>query len=267
MSRLSRDKDTVTDAAVQLVRAGAHQIAAATSATAAAITVTYTTDQPAFTANNAITIADGDAVTAAEALEFCREIHNQFNLQKTDNAALYASMEAFRLYGIRSATAAVVPQTGLGSAIAVTYTTDAVAFTANNAVTVADGDATTGAQIVEAGRELSAELVKQAADFGAMVARYNALVLGQTEKLMALGQCPALTAASNPIAWTFTTDNPSISPNAALTITDGDASESPPTQRFEYMYELDDQVTKSIADITAMRTTLNLLLKQAGINP
>ena len=52
------------------------------------VAITYTTNDPSITPNQAITIADGSAATAAELLEFCEEL-------KANQDLIIAALEAF----------------------------------------------------------------------------------------------------------------------------------------------------------------------------
>ena len=92
MSRVSNDSEVLKELKSQLMDSGfvaLTSIAAPAAQTSSAVTVTYTTDDPGVTANNAQTIADGDAVTIAEQHETIEEIRSQI-------AALVADMTAMR---------------------------------------------------------------------------------------------------------------------------------------------------------------------------
>lgn len=264
MSRISDTKDAAQGSALALVRAAAHAIADPSALTAAALTVAYTTDDPSFTANGAQTIADGDAPTQLECLQSLLEVEGFFSALLTDVTDLRTAIIAFLASGAESTDGVTdTVNATFPSGIAFTYTTDNPSFTANNAVTVADGDSVTGANNLEIALELNAELVKQKNDVNALRNRFNALARWGNIEPFSLGPPPALTSASNPITFTYTTDNPSITPNGSVTINDGDNPSAASVH--ELAVELDDQVTKLRADINAVRTTLVSLYKQAGI--
>jgi hypothetical protein len=72
--------------------------------TSAAITVTYTTDDPAITPDAALTIADGDTPTVNELLEYCEELNDQLAKTRADLAdsaeLLNAVVDDLQAYGL-----------------------------------------------------------------------------------------------------------------------------------------------------------------------
>jgi hypothetical protein len=100
------------------------------------LSITFTTDNPSITPDSAITIADGDNISAANTVAAIVEISAKINTM------LAALRTVGVLKGVGAAGATISPVTA-PAAFAVTYTTDAPAITPNAALVIADGDATT----------------------------------------------------------------------------------------------------------------------------
>lgn len=264
MSRISiNDKDVAREVGLALVRVGAHATADPTALTSSAtgVAITYTTDDPAITADAAQTIADGDTITAAETLVTLEELNQWFIALRGDVASLRTAVVALNDDGNASASSlsAVSQLFSTSAGLVITYTTDDPSITVNNAVTIADGDAVTEEENHEIFVELNAELVLNQADFQALAQDVNAIIAGDISQISAAA---ALGSTANPITFTYTTDNPSITPNAAITVADGDAITN--AEAHEGAVELDDQVTKLRADLAAIRVTVVALLKLSG---
>lgn len=128
------------------------------------VTTTYTTDNPAITPNNAITVADGDSVTAANIHEMFVEMNAQARLIFADLGAVYGAakkiIEGKSLHGI----GALPALTSNATVVTITYTTDDPSITANGAVTIADGDSASAANMWEFAVEIKDQLQKLRAD-------------------------------------------------------------------------------------------------------
>lgn len=122
------------------------------------LTVTFTTDDPGITPDGAVVIADGDDATAirAEVNNLAVETANKIN----------AILDSLRASGVVKDTGD--PRTVSGASVGtiadvtVAFTTDDPSITANSAITIADGDDATAANIRtdlnEAVVELSAKV-------------------------------------------------------------------------------------------------------------
>lgn len=128
------------------------------------IGVTYTTDNPAITPNNAITIADGDAVTAANIHEMFVELNKESWLLRNDLSVVYGRMKQILEQKSFQGIAALPALTSNATMVAITYTTDNPSITANGAVTIADGDSPTAAAMWEFCVELKDQFQKLRAD-------------------------------------------------------------------------------------------------------
>lgn len=99
--------------------------------------------------------------------------------------------------------------------LTITFTTDNPSITPNSTVTIADGDNISAANTVEAIVELTA---KVNAILGAL------RTVGVLKGTGAAGATVAAVSAPTAITVTYTTDAPAITPNATITIADGDAA-------------------------------------------
>lgn len=97
--------------------------------------------------------------------------------------------------------------------LSIVFTTDNPAITPDSTVTIADGDNASSANLLELGVELTAKV-------NAMLAAMRAVGILKGEGAAGAANVPQQAPAA--ITVTFTTDNPSITPNSAITIADGD---------------------------------------------
>lgn len=117
--------------------------------TIADLSVTFTTDNPSITPDSAITIADGDNISAANTVAAIVEIAAKVN----------AILGALRTVGVLKGTGAAgatVSPVSAPTAITITFTTDNPSITPNAAFTIADGDNISAANTVEGLVELAA---------------------------------------------------------------------------------------------------------------
>lgn len=136
------------------------------------IGVTYTTDNPNITPNNAITIADGDAVTAANIHEMFVELNKEAWLLRNDLSVTYGRMKQILEQKSFQGLTALPAMTSNATMVTITYTTDNPNITPNAAVTIADGDNASAANLWEFCVELRDQLMKQRAD---LLSVYTAL--------------------------------------------------------------------------------------------
>jgi hypothetical protein len=261
MSRLSNDAAVIKELRALLVDDGLAgsglPVSAPSAITAAPVVITYTTDDPSVTADQAITIADGDAVTEPENLEFSEELVQRIATAVTDATSVRTALEAYRTGG-RFGHAGLVNMTSVTDAVAITYTTDDPSITTNEALTVADGDLFTSAEFHEYCVEANAELQKAVGDIAA-ANQAVAIMLAQ-----GLEAAPVLAArSSNAIAITYTTDDPSITPDAAITIADGDTMTA--AEHANMAEEINDQLDKLGDDYAAIKVAYDAIRVAAGL--
>ena len=255
MSRLSDDPDVIQAARASIVDAGIAKgivsaAAALTSATGG-VAFTYTTDDPGITADRAVTIADGDAVTAPENIEYAEEINSEISALNVDLAALRVAIEGLRT-GSRF-DVSPVSTTAVGEPV-VTYTTDDPSITANQSITIADGDLTTAAETHEAFVEIGTEVGLVIDDMLLLAKQVNLAITKGWNSTSALA---ARTSNVAGVAIVWTTDDPSITAGAASTIADGDTLTA--AENGELIVELEDQLDKCGDDYLALRTTFEAI--------
>lgn len=265
MSKVSLDKDTLQATAQAVLLAGMSGVTAPAALTSAsgAVTITYTTDNPNITANGSVVIADGDNVSAANNLESLVELDARAAAMYTDLAALrtaVVNLLAGNVYDVSLAAMTAAAPAATNQLIGVTYTTDNPAITANNAITVADGDNVTAANIHEMFVELNKEGFLLWNDLSAVHAKAKQIIDGKS--LYRVTALPALTSNATIVTITYTTDNPSITPNGAVTIADGDSPTA--AAMWELAVEIRDQLTKQRADLLSIHTALDSYLDKAG---
>ena len=222
--------------------------------TAAAIAIVYTTDDPVTVENQAVTIADGDAVSVAELMETIDEINLQITRQVADILAVHTALSSCVTAGAANTT----PPAALTShkdVCVFTYTTDDPAITVNQAITIADGDTISNAEVHEGHVELIAELVLSRADISRAHAAVTSLI---NDGIQVAPVLAVRTTTNGGIALTYTTDDPAITPNNTITIADGDLLTS--VNANEYFEEANDDLDKLGDDFTALKTAYDLLL-------
>lgn len=136
------------------------------------IGVTYTTDNPAITPNNAITVADGDSVTAANIHEMFVELNKEVYLLRNDLSVTHGRARQLLEQKSFNGMTALPAMTSNATMVTITYTTDNPNITANGAVTIADGDAASAANMWEFAVELKDQFQKLRAD---LLSIYTAL--------------------------------------------------------------------------------------------
>ncbi len=249
MSRLSQAQDIAQETRALIVDAGLARgiVSAAAALTGALLVLTYTTDDPVIVANQAITIVDGDAITASENLEFVEEINNQHGALVVDTVALRVAIEALRV-GSRF-TVSPVALTVVGET-AVAYTTDDPSITVNQSITIADGDLTTAAEMHEAMVEINTETGLLIDDIVTLAAQVNIAISRGFNQTVAVA---ARTSNVAGVAIVWTTDDPSITAGQTTTIADGDTLSV--AENNDLIVELEDQLDKLGDDYLALRTT------------
>lgn len=221
MSRVSSDAEVLDTLAGQLLDRGlaaVRQLAAPGSQVSGAIAITYTTDDPSITPDGLLTVADGDAVTILENYTGFEECIDQSNKLAVDYAAIRTALAAAVADGAANATAPAA-LTSRVATLVVTYTTDDPSITVNGAVTIADGDTVVDEEYHEFIVEAAAELDLASADIARLHAAVTHLInVGvQTAPVLA-----ARSSANGGITVTYTTDDPTYTPDGSVTIADGD---------------------------------------------
>lgn len=264
MSRLSRDRASLVDHARVLLLSGfASGVSDPSANTSAAWAVTYTTDDPATVADRAVTVADGDTLSNAEHYAIIDELENALNKASADARATRTAVAAMIGDNVFDVTLAAMTM-GLNASalrhIGFTFTTDNPSLVADGTVTIADGDLTTAPEFLQFAQEASAQLALLRADIGKVHARAKNIV-GQ-KSFEGVTVVPSLAAVTFTV--TYTTDAPAITPGATTTIADGDGAITV-AERNDVIFEVKDQLNKTLADITTSRTALNAWLALADI--
>jgi hypothetical protein len=260
MSRPSNDAEVLDTLLAQLVARGGAAIAllaAPAAQTSGLVAVTYTTDDPAVTADGTLVVADGDAVTIAENYEGFEELNDQNGKLVADMTAIRTALAAAIAGGSSNATAPAA-MTGRDVTLAVSYTTDDPSITPNAAVVIADGDTVVDEEYHEAIVELATEYDLVSADVQRLHAAVTTLIL-QPEK------APVLAARSSTaagIAVTYTTDDPAYTPDGSFTVADGDLMTA--ANGTSYIEELNNDLDFLGDDYAAMKTAYDLYLGAIG---
>lgn len=277
MSRVSLDRATLVDTARAVVLAGLSGVTAPAALTSAsgAVTVTYTTDNPNITPNGSVTIPDGDipAASLPSLLEWSVELNAVAAAMYTDISALRTAVNSlvtgtnvFDITALSGPTARAPNATN--KLIGVTYTTDNPNITPNNAITVADGDGVTVSNLQEMLTELNKEAYLLRNDLAVTYGAMRRII--EQKSFQGMNALPAMTSNATMVTITYTTDNPNITPNAAVTIADGDsqtvtAPDAGLNQRWEFLVELKDQFQKQRADLLSIYTALDSVLDKAAV--
>jgi len=99
---------------------------------------TFTTDNPALTADGTVTIADGDLTTAAEFLQFAQEASWELAILRGDIGLVHE--RAKKLIDQKAFSGVTTVPSLSAVTFTVTYTTDAPVITPGATTTIADGD-------------------------------------------------------------------------------------------------------------------------------
>lgn len=277
MSRVSQDRATLVDTARAVILAGLSGVTAPSALTAQSggVTVTYTTDNPNIVADGSVTIADGDipAASLPALLEWAVELNAVAATMYTDISALRTAVNGlvtgtnvFDLTALSSLTTRLPNTTN--KMIGVTYTTDNPNITPNNAITVTDGDGITVSNLQEMLTELNKEVYLLRNDLSVTHGRARQLL--EQKSFQGMTALPAMTSNATMVTITYTTDNPNITANGAVTIADGDsqtvsAPDAGLNQRWEFLVELKDQFQKLRADLLSIYTALDSVLDKAAV--
>lgn len=267
MSRLSYDS-TIQQEVVRAALLGgiADALSDAASLTAVGLTHTYTTDNPAYTPDGALTIVDGDSPTVLEQHSYAEEIIDQYTKLLADVTAVRTKLNQV-IGGPLSAVSPLAALTVMSPAsttrlIGITWGTDNPAITADGSVTIADGDLTTAVEFIHFLEEANNQLMKLRSDLTVIYGELNKII--STKSFTGVNALAATAAASGFVAVTYTTDNPSITPDQVITIADGDAITA--AERNAYIAEIDAVGALLRTDIVAMRTAFAAFLAKAGIS-
>lgn len=270
MSRVStNDKTALKDLAQAVVLAGLSGVSDASAITSAALTLTYTTDNPAYTPDGALTVADGDSLTNAEQYQLLEEMERSVEAMIVDITAIRTAVNnlldtnVFDVSAPAALTSAPVSTAASTELVDLTITTDNPGITPDGTVTIADGDLTTAAEYLQYFIEWNAMARKVFNDIS-NIHEVVARIVSQ-KSFQGVSALEALTSTAGFLTVTYTTDNPSITPDGTITIADGDGNISV-AERNAVIAEVEDQSAKVRADVAAVHATLTSLLAKAGIS-
>ena len=264
MSRLSRDRESLVDHARVMLLAGfASGVADPASATSAAHSIVFTTDNPNVVTNGAVVIADGDTMSSPESYEAAVELSTALNKFTQDVRAVRTAVAALigdNIYDVTLAPTTMGANASATRHIGFTFTTDNPALVADGTVVIADGDLTTAAEFLTFCQEASFLLTGAKADVGKVHTPLKRLI--DQKGFAGVAAPAALTATAFTV--TYTTDAPSISPGASTTFADGDGTISV-AEKNDFIAEFKDQYTKGLADLAVARTAFVNYLAVADI--
>lgn len=268
MSRLSRNDDAVlVDHARVALLAGLGNVTAPASLTSAAgaVTLTYTTGNPSITPDGAVVIANGASVTAAENHHSLVELDDKASKMRADVSALRTALSSLISTGVRGGLSLAAQTAGSASTtnrlIGVTYTTGDPTITPDNAITIANGGSVTAAELHQGFVELNKEAFLLWQDVGRV--HYVVKQICDAKSFEGLSALAAMVSSATMLAITYTTGNPSITPDAALTISNGGTVTA--AENWHLIVELKDQFEKIRADLLSCYTALNTFLTKAGV--
>ena len=268
MSRLSRAGDEILlDHVRTALLAGLGNVTAPSAITGAAgaCTITSSSNNPSYTHVGAVTIANGGSVTAAENLRSVTELNYKAAAMNADATAVRTAVVSLIASGVRGnltlAAPTVVAASATNKLIGVTYTASDPSITPNNAITVANGGSVTAAELHEMVVELNKEGYLLWQDLSRL--HYAAKTLIESRDFRAITALAAMVSNAAMAAITYTTGNPSITPDAASTVSNG----SSPTaaEIWHTLVEVKDQLQKCRADVLTTYTALSTFLTKAGL--
>lgn len=268
MSRLSRNDDAILLDHVRVaLLGGLGNVTAPASLTSAsgAVTLTYTSNNPAITADGAVVIANGASVTQAENHHSLVELDTKAAALRADVSALRTAVVALISTGVRGGLSLAAQTAGSASAtnklIGVTYTSGDPSITPDNAITIANGTSVTAAEIHQGFVELNKESFLLWQDVGRV--HYAVKQIVDSRSFNGLAALAAMVSSATMMAITYTSNNPSITPDAALTVSNGTSVTA--AENWHLVVELKDQFEKIRADVLACYTALNTFLTKAGV--
>ncbi len=261
MSRISFDAEVLDELAGRLLDRGLasiRQLAAPTAVTGGAIAITYTTDDPGYTPDGTLTIADGTSITILDNYSGFEECIAQIALLVADTAAIRTALATAIADGATNSTAPVA-MTARAATLAFTYTANDPSITVNQAVTIADGDTVDDEEYHEFIVEAAAELDLVFADLSRMHAAVSTLI---NAGLFEAPVVVARTSRNGGVAITYTTDDPSYTPDGSVTVADGDLMTS--VNGTSIMEEINNDCDFLGDDFVAMKVAYDLYLDAAG---
>lgn len=268
MSRLSRSDDEILLYTAQTaLLAGLGNVTAPSSLTSAsgAVTVTYSSNNPNITPTGTVTIANGGSVTAVENHRSLVELDTKVAAMRVDVANARTALVTLIASGVRDRPTCAAMTTTAPSAtnqhVGVTYTASNPNITANNAITIANGTSVTAAEIHEGFVELNKEAFLVWQDVSRIHHRIKHIC--DSRLFSGLSALPSMVSNASIMAITYTLNNPSITPNAAVTVSNGSSVTA--AENWELAVELKDQLEKIRADALSVYTALNTFLTKAGI--
>lgn len=268
MSRLSRQDDEILLHTLQTgLLAGLGNVTAPASltSTSGAVTVSYSSNNPAITPTGTVTIANGSSVTAAENHRSLVELDVKAAAMRVDISNARTALVSLIASGVRGSPSCAAMTTTAPTAtnqhVGVTYTSNNPSITPDNAITIANGASVTAAELHQAFVELNKEAFLVWQDISRIHFRIKRIC--DSRLFWGLTALPAQVSNATIMAITYTTGNPSITPNAAVTVSNGSSVTA--AENWELAVELKDQLEKIRADALAVYTALNTFLTKAGV--
>jgi hypothetical protein len=261
MSRLSiHDPEVVAEVVGVILDNGlaaVNLIAVPGAIVGGAITVTWTTGDPAVVGDGLRTVADGDAVTIAENYHGFEELRDHQELMVADYAAIHAALTAFVATGAAKVTLADL--TSRASVLTTTYTANDPAFTANDAVTIADHDVVVDEEVDEMIFEIAADQQQVRNDLGRLHAAVQNVITNGVQNSEILA---ARSSNNGSVAITYTANDPVYTPDGSFTVSDG--ALMPAADASSFYEELINDCDLLGDDFTLAKTSYDLYLGAAG---
>ncbi len=230
----------------------------ALTADSGGVALNYTTDDPAITGDNAVTIANGSAVDPSENIEAAEELDQVLAAIDVDAELIRTALDTAISSGADNSTAPAALTLSL-TPITWTYTANDPSITADAAVTVDDGDAMDDDEMHEYLFEANVELAAVASDWSRAHAAITTLINSGVSKAPVL---VARTSTNGGVAITYGTDDPGYAPAGAYTIADGDTLTS--AENAELMEEINEQLDLAGDGFTLIKTAYDAYLSAAG---
>ncbi len=222
------------------------------------VTITYTTDDPGIVPDDASIIADGDNVTDAENIEALEDMNNEMASLYTDTVSIHTALDDIVSNGGSNAT---LPDAMVSTGSRTReYTTNDPSITADTHVVIADGDAITNEEFHHFSVETEWQTALVHNDLADI---HHAISIIINE---GVGAAPVLadrTSEAGGLNITYTTDDPSISTNGAVTIADGDIFET--YEMVEAMEEINAQLSYNGGIYAGLKAVYDAYLDAAGV--
>jgi hypothetical protein len=261
MSRLSIHDADVVNEVVGIVLdnglAAVKLIAVPSSQTSGLIVVTWTTGDPAVVGDGARIVANGAAVTIAENYHGFEELRDHQALMVADYAAVHAALTAFVATGAAKVTLADL--TSRADVLTTTYTAGDPTYTANDAVTIADGAVVDDEEVDEMIFEIAADQQQARDDLGRLHSAVQNVITNGVQNAEILA---ARTSNNGSVAITYTANDPVYTPDGSFTVSDGALMPAPDAS--SYYEELINDCDFLGDDFTLCKASYDLYIAAAG---